>query len=343
MAIPTTVAEAVKLFGLPLGADAEAVRKRYRELAKQHHPDTNPNDPLASQQMAALNAARDMLKNGIPAAEDDAPPPPRPQAAQQRPAQTPAEREETHEAFRAEMRRARRNDAERARRRRAARTRSRREAEARAQHGSRKQPRGREETHTQREAAQQPRHSAAAHERRAQPAPPRPRQAPPARPQPEQAERREQRGPSASAAIERSYDVLEARGWGGAVAAARGADAPDSSAPPGPVEVVLSVLRGAAAHDAAVVIISPTAALPPALLERAIAAADRLGAPYAFVVNGWVYRRANRIRRTRTQPKPLSQFPSPEQLRSELEQEPAGAESDRARPGWQPQHSGRLF
>ena len=35
--------EVLKQMGLPFDADQEAVKKRFRELAKKHHPDTGGN------------------------------------------------------------------------------------------------------------------------------------------------------------------------------------------------------------------------------------------------------------------------------------------------------------
>ena len=45
MAIPESAAEAAALLGVAPGANAAAVRKRYRELAMRFHPDLNPDDP----------------------------------------------------------------------------------------------------------------------------------------------------------------------------------------------------------------------------------------------------------------------------------------------------------
>ena len=135
MAIPESAAEAVELLGVAPGADAAAVRKRYRELAMRFHPDLNPDDPQADQRMAELNRARDLLADGVPldvlgVAGASASPPQPPAASRPR---SPAERAEVHSAFQEQMERERRVDNERRRRRQAARRRERREAEARAQ------------------------------------------------------------------------------------------------------------------------------------------------------------------------------------------------------------------
>ncbi|MCS7162488.1 MAG: DnaJ domain-containing protein [Bacteroidia bacterium] len=44
------------LLGVPFGASAEAIKLRYRELAKQYHPDVNPS-PEAERRMRLLNEA----------------------------------------------------------------------------------------------------------------------------------------------------------------------------------------------------------------------------------------------------------------------------------------------
>ena len=135
MAIPESAAEAVELLGVAPGADAAAVRKRYRELAMRFHPDLNPDDPQADQRMAELNRARDLLADGVPldvlGVAGASASPPQPSAAS-RP-RSREERAEVHSAFQEQMERERRVDNERRRRRQAARRRERREAEARAQ------------------------------------------------------------------------------------------------------------------------------------------------------------------------------------------------------------------
>lgn len=193
MAIPTTVAEAAALLELRPGADADAVRKRYRELAKQHHPDLNRHDPEASQRMAELNRARALLKDGVPSAfhvsapESSAPRP--------RPAQTPEERAETRQAFRAEMEHRRRTDEAR-RRARSRRMRQAREAE---------EARHRKQQTSSREAAPETREAQSPPRRRSAPARRRP--------------------------LDRVYDFLAERGWGEAVKAARRSRIPSDGLP----------------------------------------------------------------------------------------------------------------
>ena len=141
--------EAVALLGVRRGADVTAVKKAYRKLAKEHHPDTNPDDAAATRRMADLNVALDLLTTQAASPTAITPtsaPPARPQTPEQR-ARAEAEerqtREATQRAWREESARSRRTERERdvrrRRRRRAQRaagatdTKAGREAEQRAQ------------------------------------------------------------------------------------------------------------------------------------------------------------------------------------------------------------------
>ena len=51
------------VLGVPQGASEAAIRDAYRKLAKQYHPDLNPNDPSAAQKMHEINGAYRMLRS----------------------------------------------------------------------------------------------------------------------------------------------------------------------------------------------------------------------------------------------------------------------------------------
>lgn len=61
MPVPTTASEAADLLGIGIDAPADAVRERYRSLARVFHPDRNPDDDAAGERMLELNAAADLL------------------------------------------------------------------------------------------------------------------------------------------------------------------------------------------------------------------------------------------------------------------------------------------
>jgi len=49
--------------GVERGASADEMKKAYRKLAMQHHPDRNPNNPAAEHKFKELNEAYDVLKD----------------------------------------------------------------------------------------------------------------------------------------------------------------------------------------------------------------------------------------------------------------------------------------
>lgn len=53
-----------EVLNIPHGASVEEAAKAYRRLAKKYHPDLNPDDPVAAEKMAEINAAFDAIKNG---------------------------------------------------------------------------------------------------------------------------------------------------------------------------------------------------------------------------------------------------------------------------------------
>ncbi len=50
-----------EVLGVPRSADEATVKKAYRKLAKQHHPDANKNDPRAKERFAELNSAYEIV------------------------------------------------------------------------------------------------------------------------------------------------------------------------------------------------------------------------------------------------------------------------------------------
>src|SRR5690242_524704 len=52
-----------ELLGVAKGADAETIKKAYRKLAMQCHPDRNPGDKAAEQKFKAISEAYDVLKD----------------------------------------------------------------------------------------------------------------------------------------------------------------------------------------------------------------------------------------------------------------------------------------
>ncbi len=52
-----------ELLGVARQADAAAIKSAYRKMAKQYHPDHNPNDATAEQKFKAVAEAYDVLKN----------------------------------------------------------------------------------------------------------------------------------------------------------------------------------------------------------------------------------------------------------------------------------------
>ena len=52
-----------EVLGLKKGASAEDIKKSFRKLVMQHHPDRNPNDKQADHKFKELNEAYDVLKD----------------------------------------------------------------------------------------------------------------------------------------------------------------------------------------------------------------------------------------------------------------------------------------
>jgi DnaJ-class molecular chaperone len=49
--------------GLAKGANKDAIRKAYRKLAREHHPDANPNNPQAAEKFKQIQEAYDVLSD----------------------------------------------------------------------------------------------------------------------------------------------------------------------------------------------------------------------------------------------------------------------------------------
>ena len=52
-----------KVLGVSPDASDEEIKKAYRRLAKEYHPDRNPGDPVAAKKMQQINDAYDQIKN----------------------------------------------------------------------------------------------------------------------------------------------------------------------------------------------------------------------------------------------------------------------------------------
>ena len=52
-----------EVLGLSKGASAEDLKKAYRKMAMQYHPDRNPGDSSADEKFREVNEAYDVLKD----------------------------------------------------------------------------------------------------------------------------------------------------------------------------------------------------------------------------------------------------------------------------------------
>ncbi|MCP5040109.1 MAG: J domain-containing protein, partial [bacterium] len=49
--------------GVSRDASADEIRKAYRKLAREHHPDVNPNDPGAEERFKQVSLANGVLSD----------------------------------------------------------------------------------------------------------------------------------------------------------------------------------------------------------------------------------------------------------------------------------------
>jgi len=52
-----------QVLGVPKNATKDAIRKAYRKLAREHHPDANPNNPQAAEKFKQIQEAYDVLSD----------------------------------------------------------------------------------------------------------------------------------------------------------------------------------------------------------------------------------------------------------------------------------------
>ena len=52
-----------KILGLEKTATTEQIKKAYRKLARQYHPDVNPNDATSEQKFKEVNEANEVLSD----------------------------------------------------------------------------------------------------------------------------------------------------------------------------------------------------------------------------------------------------------------------------------------
>jgi len=56
--------DAYRILGVQSGASPEEIKKRYRQLVKQYHPDLHPDDEEAARKMSEINAAYEAIRSG---------------------------------------------------------------------------------------------------------------------------------------------------------------------------------------------------------------------------------------------------------------------------------------
>ena len=53
-----------QVLGIPRNATDDEIKKKYRALVKQYHPDLHPDDPVAAKKMSEINEAYEMIQSG---------------------------------------------------------------------------------------------------------------------------------------------------------------------------------------------------------------------------------------------------------------------------------------
>ncbi len=75
---PSFRGDPYRVLGVPSDASAEAIKRRWRDLAREHHPDRAAGDPAEqarlTARMARINAAYDVLRDPVRRARHDASP-----------------------------------------------------------------------------------------------------------------------------------------------------------------------------------------------------------------------------------------------------------------------------
>ena len=65
------MADYYETLGVPRNADEREIRRAYRRLARQHHPDVNPGDEASAERFKAINAAYEVLSDADKRAKYD--------------------------------------------------------------------------------------------------------------------------------------------------------------------------------------------------------------------------------------------------------------------------------